>query len=76
MYRPHLLRLLSSVTTLWEESGENLPVFCYLIAWGALAILRSRMPVSIPCSARLNTDCSNPSSTFSALCITQKDSDN
>jgi hypothetical protein len=76
MYRPHLLRLLSSVTVLWEESRENLPVFCYLIGWGALAILRSRMPVSILCTARLDTICSNPSSTFSALSITRKDSEN
>ena len=42
---------VSSAVAFWEESGENPAVFCYLIAWGIFATLRSRalVPLSDLC---------------------------
>ena len=56
--------VVSNAVALWQESGENPAIFCYLIGWGAFAMLRSRKFALIPNSARHETACWNPSSTF------------
>jgi hypothetical protein len=67
---------LSHMVVVWEESGENLALFCYFMGWGALAMLRAHVVAPILSSKRLETVCSNPSSTFSVNSITPKGSEN
>jgi hypothetical protein len=61
---------------MWEESGENPAIFCYLIGWGTFAMFRSRTTALIPNSARHDSACSNPSSTFSTRSIVPTASEN
>ncbi len=61
---------------LWQESGENPAIFCYLICWGLFATLRSRDFAPTLNSVRLETACSNPSFTFSTLFTIQTGSEN
>jgi hypothetical protein len=59
-------RLLSFVIIRWQESGENLAFFCYLILWGACSTLWFRALVPILNSERADSACSNRFFTFSA----------
>jgi len=59
-----------------QESGENLAIFCYLILWGAFAMLWCRLAAPILNSARADRACSNQSFTFSALSIVPKGLEN
>jgi hypothetical protein len=72
--RSHWYPALSHLIVTWEESGENPALFCYFMVWGALAMLRVHVVAPI-LSKRLETACSNPSSTFSAHSITPKGSE-
>jgi len=67
--------LVANTVVLWEESGENLAIFCYFISWGTFAILRSRTFALIPISARRETVCFNPSFTSFTHFTTRKGSD-
>jgi len=68
--------LVSSTVAMWQESGENPAVFCYLIGWGIFAIFRSRTLAPIPISVRHETACSKPSCTFSARSTAPTGSEN
>lgn len=68
--------ILAHMTVLWEESGQNLAIFCYLIGWGIFALLWSQKPALIPTLVRQKTDSWNRSFTFSANCTARKDSGN
>jgi hypothetical protein len=68
--------ILAHVAVHWEESGQNLAIFCYLIGWGALALLWSQKLALIPIPVRQRTDSWNQSFTFSDNCIARKDSGN
>jgi hypothetical protein len=59
------LPLVTNAIALWQESGENPAVFCYLIGWGTFATYRSRTLASITISVRHETACWNPSDTSS-----------
>jgi hypothetical protein len=67
---------LSPVVTpaviLWQESGENPALFCYLIGWGTYLNLRSRAIAPIPERVRLEVPCSNISDTCSITYLMSK----
>lgn len=58
------LFLLSTAVGAWQESGENPAIFCYLMMWGATAVVRERVQTLTPAFVRLAA-CSKPSFTFS-----------
>ena len=66
---------VSTAVALWQESGENPAIFCYLIGWGTFATLRSRTLAPIPNSVRHETACWNPSATSFTHSMTPKGSD-
>jgi hypothetical protein len=68
--------ILAHVAVLWEESGQNLAIFCYLIGWGSLMLLRSQKLAPIPIPVRPKADSWNRSFTFSANYIVRKGSEN
>jgi hypothetical protein len=76
IHRSRLYPAISHITVVWEESGENLALFCYLMSWGVFAMLRSRKPALISRLARLETVCSNRSSTSSVRSTTPMASEN
>ena len=58
---------LAYLLLLWEESGENLAIFCYLIiltAWARAELFCSATLAAILTSARLKTACWTRSCTF------------
>lgn len=57
------LRAISSASVVWQESGENPFLFCYLIGWGIFTTVREQRPAPIPATERLETACWNPSAT-------------
>jgi hypothetical protein len=65
-------RLFSFFIVRWQESGENLALFCYLILWGACSSLCSRTLVPILNSERAESACSNRFFTFFAPSIIPK----
>jgi len=66
------LPLIAATVVLWEESGQNLAIFCYLISWGTFANLRFRTLALIPISERHETVCCTPSFTSFAHSTTPK----
>lgn len=74
---PHwFVHQFSRAVALWQESGENPAVFCYLIGWGTFAGLRSRQFVPIVPSERPETPCWNPSATCCTRSTVPKASEN
>ncbi len=62
MMQPHwLIPVLAPAVALWQESGENPALFCYLIGWGTYLNLRSRAMAPIPVTVRHEAPCSNSS---------------
>lgn len=55
------MRLFNSAAVLWQESAENLALFCYRIGWGAFLSLRPRALAPIPVFVRNKAACWNPS---------------
>ena len=70
------MRLFTRTVALWQESGENPAVFCYLISWGMFVGLRSRQFAPIFLSARPEPACWNPSVISCTRSIVPRDSDN
>lgn len=70
------LFILTTSIAAWQESGENPAIFCYLMMWGAAAVLRERMRTLIPAIARLQAACSKPSGTFFIRSTVPTGSDN
>jgi hypothetical protein len=68
------LQALSVAVAAWQESGENPALFCYLIAWGTFAALRSRKFVPTLNSARHEPACSNRFFTSFIRSMTPRDS--
>jgi hypothetical protein len=66
------LALVANTVVLWEESGENLGIFCYFISWGTFTNLRSRTLALIPYAARQETVCFIPSFTSFTHFTTRK----
>ena len=62
-----LVPVMAPTVMMWQESGENPALFCYLIGWGTYMSLRSRATAPIPVPVRHETTCSNSSSTCSTL---------
>jgi hypothetical protein len=67
--------ILAHAAVLWEESGQNLAIFCYLIGWGTFALLWSQNLALIPIPVRHNSNTWNRSFTFSTSYIVRKDSE-
>ncbi len=65
--------MVSSAVALWQESGENPAVFCYLIGWSTFANFRSRARAPIPNSMRYETACWNPSTISSSPSMMSKE---
>lgn len=49
--------VMSSLVLSWQESGQDLVIFCYLIDWGAFAMLWFRVAAPILNSARPDRAC-------------------
>jgi hypothetical protein len=67
--------VLATMVGAWQESGENPAIFCYLMMWGASAVLRERAAILTPAFARLAA-CWKPSVTFFTRSIAQTNSRN
>lgn len=61
MFSHWCLHLVTQTVALWQESGENPAVFCYLIGWGMFVGLRSRQLAPIFHTARPEAACWTPS---------------
>jgi hypothetical protein len=57
--------ILAPAMVMWQVSGENPLVFCYLISWGSITGLRSRASAPNSSSVRHEVSCSNRSGTCS-----------
>lgn len=71
---------LAGALLLWEECGENLPIFCYRIGMDAFALARSRAVAFAPLAtfdsklrAWTSTACSKPSANSSIAFTMFKD---
>ena len=74
--RVHAYRMLSYLIIRWQESGENLAVFCYLILWDAFAVVWPASLAPNPKFVRLDNACSNRFFTFSAPSLIPKGFEN
>ena len=52
---------VAPLVMLWQESGENVALFCYRIGWGTYLNLRSRVTAPNPETERLEVPCTNTS---------------
>jgi len=73
-----LLPSVAVLVVLWQECGENPPLFCYRIGVGALAAVRSRAQLAARANAperatRNRFPCSNPSGICFTRSMTSKD---
>lgn len=64
--------VVAPAVVLWQESGENPALFCYLIGWGTYLNLRCRAMAPIPETERHEATCSNPSESFSTTYLMSK----
>ena len=71
-YRGWWLNFIGTVVAVWQESGENPFLFCYLMGWDAFSNVRAGALVPIPVSVRNNSECLTPSSTSFTRFLTQK----
>ncbi len=62
-----LMPVVAPTVVMWQESGENPALFCYLIGWGTYMNLRSRTTAPIPVTVRHEAPCSNSSSSCSTV---------
>jgi hypothetical protein len=62
-----LMPVLAPAVAMWQESGENPALFCYLIGWGTYSSFRSRATAPNPITVRHEVSCSNHSGTCSTL---------
>lgn len=65
--------MVGNAVSLWQESGENIAIFCYLITWGTYSRFRSRALAPVPVNTRTEPACWTPSATCSTRCMTSKD---
>jgi len=72
-YRGWWLNSISTAVALWQESGENPALFCYLIGSGTFSSLRSHQLIPIPVPVRNESLCWNPSATCSTRSTMYKD---
>jgi hypothetical protein len=71
-YRGWWMNLISTAVALWQESGENPALFCYLMGWDAFSQARASALVPIPVAVRNNSECLTPSSTSFTRCSTPR----
>lgn len=70
------LGICGGVLIMWNESGENVFLFCYRMGWGAFSSMRSRTlaPVTIsPDMTRTSAACLNRYFTSSVRSTIPKD---
>ena len=72
-YRGWWMNFISTAVALWQESGENPALFCYLMGSGTFSSLRSHRLIPIPVPARNESLCWNPSATCSTRFMTSKE---
>jgi hypothetical protein len=61
------------LVVLWQESGENVFLFCYRICCSAFSFVRAGELSTIPCSPNNEAACWNQSVTCSTLSTTSKE---
>jgi hypothetical protein len=64
-YRGWWLNFISAAIAFWQESGENLALFCYLMGSGTFSCLRSQALIPIRVAVRNESLCWKPSATCS-----------
>jgi hypothetical protein len=62
-YRGWWMNLISTAVALWQESGENPALFCYLMGWDAFSNVRAGALAPIAVRIRNNSECLTLSST-------------
>jgi hypothetical protein len=72
-YRGWWMNFISTAVALWQESGENPALFCYLMSSGTFSSLRSHQLIPIPVPLRKASLCWNPSATCSTRFTTSKE---
>jgi hypothetical protein len=72
-YRGWWLNFISTAVALWQESGENPALFCYLIGSGTFSGLRAHQLIPIPAPVRNAPLCWNPPATCSIRSSMSKD---
>jgi hypothetical protein len=72
-YRGWWMNLISTAVALWQESGENPALFCYLMGSGTFSSLRPHQLIPIRVSLRNESLCWNPSATCSNRSIAPRD---
>ena len=72
-YRGWWMNFVSSAVALWQESGENPALFCYLMGSGTFSSLRSHQLIPIPVPVRNASFCLNPSAICSTRFTTSKE---
>jgi hypothetical protein len=72
-YRGWWLNFISTAVALWQESGENPALFCYLMGSGTFSGLRSHALIPIRVPVRNESLCWNPSATCSIRSSMSKD---
>jgi len=65
--------LMGGLLVLWQESGENVFLFCYRICWSVFASVRKGEWTPIPSSLDNEAACWNQSVTYSILSTTSKE---
>jgi hypothetical protein len=66
------LNFIGTAVAVWQESGENPFLFCYLMGWDAFSTDRAGALSPIAVQTRNNSECLTPSSTSFTRCSTQK----
>jgi hypothetical protein len=72
-YRGWWFNIVSTAVALWQESGENPALFCYLMGSGTVSSLLSHQLIPIPVPVRNESLCWNPSATCSTRFTTSKE---
>ena len=62
-YRGWWLTIVSTAVSVWQESGENPALFCYLMGWDVFSHVRGGALAPIAVRIRDNSECLTPSST-------------
>ena len=67
------LNFISTSVAVWQESGENPALFCYLMGSGTFSGLRAHQLIPIRVPVRNESLCWNPSATCSIRSSMSKD---
>ena len=72
-HRAWWMNACAALLCLWEETGENLALFCYRMVWGTFSTVRAGAWTPIAAPIRNHAECLTPSSTSSTHYSTLRD---